>query len=361
MERTQCPNCRSSASCHPFYEVRGVPTNSCLLVDDRGRALDFPTGDIMLAVCGECGFIFNAAWDPDRTIYSDQYEETQGFSPTFNAFNRTIAEELISGYDIRGKTVLEIGCGKGEFLSLICKLGGNRGIGYDPSFVPDRQRSEQDIRFVREFFTGETRETAPDLLCCKMTLEHIAQPHRFLVSVRTVADRQDSVIFFQVPDVRRILKEGAFWDIYYEHCSYFSSISLNRLFTDTGSAVRRIWTGYDDQYLMTIANPANSGAEMPAHDEDSVAAVIRSCGGFAAAAVPQPCRVVKPAPRMGRRRAAHGSLGFRVESRRISDDARCARRDRARSRHQPLPRRQVSTGLWAENRRTGIPPRLPPR
>src|SRR4029077_13138324 len=253
-------------------------------VEDRARALDFPTGDIALAVCSGCGFIFNAAWDPERTIYSDQYEETQGFSPTFNAFNRAIAEELISSYDIRGKTVLEIGCGKGEFLSMICKLGGNRGIGYDPSFVPARQHSDQDIRFVRKFFPGNTKEIAPDLLCCKMTLEHIGQTHRFLSSVRSVANRKDSVIFFQVPDVGRILKEGAFWDVYYEHCSYFSAISLNRLFTDTGSAVRRIWTGYDDQYLRTIANPANSGAEMPAHDEDSVAAVIRSCGGFAAAA-----------------------------------------------------------------------------
>lgn len=285
MEKTRCPNCRSSACCHPFYEVRAVPTNSCLLVDDRRRALEFPTGDIMLAVCGECGFIFNASWDPNRTIYSDQYEETQGFSSTFNAFNRAIAEELIGSYDIRGKTVLEIGCGKGEFLSLICKLGGNRGIGYDPSFVPARQRSEQDIRFVREFFTAETRETAPDLLCCKMTLEHIAQPHDFLVSVRMVADRRDSVIFFQIPDARRILKEGAFWDIYYEHCSYFSAVSLKRLFTETGFAVRRIWTGYDDQYLMTVANPADCEADMSARDEDSVAAVIRSCGGFAAAAV----------------------------------------------------------------------------
>ena len=134
----------------------------------------------MLAVCSGCGFIFNAAWDPERTVYSDQYEETQGFSPTFNTFNRAIAEELVSSYDIRGKTVLEIGCGKGEFLSLICKLGGNRGIGYDPSFVPARQRSEQNIRFVREFFTEDTNEVAPDLLCCKMTLEHIGQTHRFL-------------------------------------------------------------------------------------------------------------------------------------------------------------------------------------
>jgi hypothetical protein len=90
---------------------------------------------------------------------------------------------------------------------------------------------------VREFFTEDTNEVAPDLLCCKMTLEHIGQTHRFLACVRSVANCKDSVIFFQVPDVARILREGAFWDIYYEHCSYFSAISLKRLFTRTGFAV----------------------------------------------------------------------------------------------------------------------------
>jgi len=283
LDITICPNCRSTGCCHPFYEVLGVPTNSCLLVEDRARALDFSTGDIVLAVCGGCGFIFNAAWDPRRTIYSDQYEETQGFSPTFNTFNRAIAEELVSSYDVRGKTVLEIGCGKGEFLSLICKLGGNHGIGYDPSFVPSRQRPEQDIRFVREFFTEDTREIAPDLLCCKMTLEHIGQTHRFLRSVHSVADRKDSVVFFQVPDVDRILKEGAYWDVYYEHCSYFGATSLKHLFTGAGFAVRRIWTGYDGQYLMIVASPAKYGSDVVPSDADGVAAIIRSSGSFAAA------------------------------------------------------------------------------
>lgn len=280
MEQVRCPNCSSLRGCHSFYEVTGIPTNSCLLIENRTRALDFPTGDIVLAVCTECGFIFNSAWDPARTVYSDQYEETQGFSPTFNAFNRAVAEELVDNYDIRGKTVLEIGCGKGEFLSLICGIGGNRGIGYDPSFVPARQHPGQDIRFVREFFTEETNEVAPDLLCCKMTLEHIGQTQRFLASVRSVASRKDSVIFFQVPDVSRILKEGAFWDVYYEHCSYFSTTSLGQLFTGTGFAVRRIWTGYDDQYLMVVGSPGEHGSDLTP-DED-VAAIIRLCDSFAA-------------------------------------------------------------------------------
>ena len=284
MDKTICPNCVSSGCCHSFYEVLCVPANSCLLVENRARALHFPTGDIVLAVCAGCGFIFNAAWDSDRTVYSDQYEETQGFSHTFNTFNRAIAEELVGSYDIRGKTVLEIGCGKGEFLSLICKLGGNRGIGYDPSFVPARQRWEQDIRFVREFFTENTNEIAPDLLCCKMTLEHIGQTHRFLTSVRAVANRKDSVIFFQVPDVDRILKEGAFWDVYYEHCSYLSATSLKKLFAVTGFSVQRIWTGYDGQYLMIVTNPTEHGSDVAPSDADSVAAIIRMCDSFAAAA-----------------------------------------------------------------------------
>ena len=284
MDKTRCPNCSSSAGCHSFYEVLSVPTNSCLLIDDRARALDFPTGDILLAVCNGCGFIFNAAWDAQLTVYSDQYEETQGFSPTFNTFNHAIAEELVSRYDIRGKTVLEIGCGKGEFLSLICKLGGNRGIGYDPSFVPARQRWEQDIRFVREFFTENTNEIAPDLLCCKMTLEHIGQTHRFLTSVRAVANRKDSVIFFQVPDVDRILKEGAFWDVYYEHCSYHSATSLKTLFVGTGFAVQKIWTGYGGQYLMILANPTDLVCHSTCNDEDAIASIFRLCSRFAASA-----------------------------------------------------------------------------
>jgi len=284
LDKTICPNCRSAGCCDPFYEVLRVPTNSCLLVDDRARALDFPTGDIVLAVCAGCGFIFNSAWDPQRTIYSDQYEETQGFSPTFNKFNHAIAEELVNSYDIRGKTVLEIGCGKGEFLSLICKLGGNRGIGYDPSFVPARQRTEQDIRFVREFFTENTKEIAPELLCCKMTLEHIGETHRFLGSVRSVVNRKHSFVFFQVPDINRILNEGAFWDVYYEHCSYFSAASLKHLFTRTGFVVQRIWTGYDDQYLMVVSSPAEHGSDATPGDAEGVAAIIRMSGSFATAA-----------------------------------------------------------------------------
>jgi hypothetical protein len=135
---------------------------------------------------------------------------------------------------------------------------------------------------VREFFTEDTNEVAPDLLCCKMTLEHIGQTHRFIESVRSVAHRKNSIIFFQVPDVDRILRECAFWDIYYEHCSYFSATSLRHLFVGTGFAVQKIWTGYDGQYLMIVTSPEEHEPDVTRGDTEGVAAIIRLSDSFAA-------------------------------------------------------------------------------
>jgi SAM-dependent methyltransferase len=273
-----CPNCDADRS-RIFDRVAAVPVNSCHLLADRRSALGLPRGDIDLAFCPDCGFIFNAAWKPDRTVYSDLYEETQGFSPTFKAFHRQLAEHLIARYDLVGKDVVEIGCGKGEFLSLICELGGNRGIGYDPSFIPARMRDRTtNVTFKREFFSETTTQTAPDLVCCKMTLEHIFHTRRFVHAVRRIAkpDRR-TVVFFQVPDVRRILSEAAFWDVYYEHCSYFSPHSLRHLFQNAGFEVVGISTGFDDQYLMIEARPtAIDAAPASTRDDHEVEELAHS-------------------------------------------------------------------------------------
>ena len=63
-------------------------------------------------------------------------------------------------------------------------------------------------------------------------------------------------MLFELPDVRRVLDEVAFWDVYYEHCSYFSAGSLARLFRATGFEVLDLALDYDDQYLLLEARPS---------------------------------------------------------------------------------------------------------
>lgn len=250
MTMIRCPNCDAAES-YIFHRVPNVPVNSCLLFADRGRAEGLARGDIDLAFCRNCAFVFNAAWQSGATVYTDLYEETQVFSPTFSAYQQKLAEDLIDRYDVFGKEIVEIGCGKGAFLTLLCELGGNSGVGYDPSFVPERSTAgKSNIVFKREYFSETTDQRAPDLVCCRMTLEHISETRRFIQSVRRITSpERGTIVFFQIPDVRRILAEGAFWDIYYEHCSYFCPASLERLFRSCSFDVLRMTGGFGDQYL----------------------------------------------------------------------------------------------------------------
>ncbi|GAG03126.1 unnamed protein product, partial [marine sediment metagenome] len=144
--------------------------------------MNFPKGDIALGFCNICGFIANVAFDPSLHEYSSRYEGTQGFSPTFNAFHRKLANHLIDRYDLYGKDIIEIGCGQGEFLTLLCELGGNRGVGFDPAYARGRNEcgDKNRVTFINNFYSEKYNNYRGDFICCKMTLEHIQQTADFV-------------------------------------------------------------------------------------------------------------------------------------------------------------------------------------
>ncbi len=253
-----CPSC-SATDLVPIYEATGIPAHSCLLMESRDEALAYPTGDLRLAWCGRCGFATNLAFDAGLNAYSTRYEEVQTFSPTFNAFAAELVTRLVEKRGIRGRNVIEIGCGKGEFLLELCERGDNRGVGIDPSFVPGRGEWNAGgrARFVNELYSAERHASIPaDAIVCRHTLEHIAPTREFVSTLRRgIGDREDTLVFFELPDQERVYEDLAFWDVYYEHCSYFTAGSLERLFLDCGFDVLDSWRGFGDQYLLIEAVP----------------------------------------------------------------------------------------------------------
>lgn len=256
-ELTNCPSC-GGVALRPFYQVSHVPVHSVLLLETRAKATAYPTGDINLAVCQDCGFITNIAFDGTKQEYSAPYEGTQSYSATFNAFHQRLAEGLIERYDLHNKEIIEIGCGQGEFLILLCELGQNRGIGFDPAYDNRRPAGIQSDRvtFIADFYSEAYTRYHADFVCCKMTLEHISETAEFVSRVRrSIGDRLETTVFFQVPNARYVLGDVAFWDVYYEHCSYFDANALTHLFERCGFQVLDTRTEYDDQYLVIEAKP----------------------------------------------------------------------------------------------------------
>jgi SAM-dependent methyltransferase len=270
-----------------FYEVRQVPVHSVLLMATRHQALSYRRGDIRLALCESCGFIGNVAFDPAVHEYTLGYEATQSFSPTFNHFHTQMAQRLVDRYQLHNKHLIEIGCGQGEFLILLSELGNNYGVGFDPAYDPARPRQFDPTRvqFVQDFYSEKYGEVQGDFICCKMTLEHIPNTADFVRTVRrSIGDRRETVVFFQVPNGAYIMRDIAFWDIYYEHCSYFSVGSLAYLFEQAGFDVLDVATQYGEQYLTIEARPAaTTPAPASATTEQAIAQIKREVGAFTAA------------------------------------------------------------------------------
>lgn len=282
MTRPSCPAC-GDGDIRTFHEQRSVPVNSCLLLDDRETAQAFPRGDLVLGFCRSCGFIYNQAFDPALSEYSSRYEETQGFSPRFRRFSQELARTWVDRHGLAGRTVLEIGCGKGEFLVDMVDAGAGHGIGIDPSFRADRMdaTSAAHIEFIADFYSDDYAHlaTGADAIACRHTLEHLAPVSQFMRMLRRSIGERNTTVLFELPDIARVLEEVAFWDVYYEHCSYFSLGSLARLFRSNGFDVTSLGLGYGDQYLL-IDSVAGSGAGERLPGEDDLDRLERAVDHF---------------------------------------------------------------------------------
>jgi SAM-dependent methyltransferase len=259
-----CPSCGSAGM--TFYELDDVPVHQVKLVRSRSEALNGPKGDIRMAFCPGCGFVWNAAFDVERMQYEEDYESTQAVSPTFNRFHDRLARDLIERFDLHGKKIVELGCGQGEFITMLAEYGGNRGYGFD-RVIRDETGGDR-VEFVKDFYGPRYSELHPDFVACKMTLEHVHNTGKFIRDLRaTVGDRPETVVFFMIPEVTRILDLAAFWDVYYEHCSYFSPGSLARTFRRAGLDPIEVWTDYADQYVLIAARPGHGDGPVLANEE----------------------------------------------------------------------------------------------
>jgi SAM-dependent methyltransferase len=268
-ESAVCPSC-GITGLDVFFEQDGVPVHSCRLLPTRDEALAFPRGTIRLAFCRACGFITNTAYDVSLQDYGLSYEETQGFSERFRGFARALAERWVERYGLAGKDVVEIGCGKGEFLLLLCELGARSGLGIDPSVVEERVTgiAADRVTFLKELYGPRHADLPADAVVCRHTLEHIEPVGELVELVReAVGRRPGSVALFELPDVGRVLRECAFWDVYYEHCSYFSPGSLARLFRRNRFDVVELELDYDDQYILLGARAGEGRSLAPELEE----------------------------------------------------------------------------------------------
>lgn len=251
---TRCPICRQGMEA--VVHAGWLPAHVGVLWRSQEEARSCVRGQVGLGWCPPCGFVGNPYFDPGLLDYEQEYDNALHHSGIFRAFERTLAAQLVARHDLDGGVFLEIGCGDGHFLGLLTTLGAGRGYGYDPSYRTGAldPPTEDRVSISAERFDPATDPPSFDLACLRQVLEHLEDPVPLLAGLGEVGGPR-SVVYADVPHGARMLRDGATWELMYEHFAYFTPASLTRLFEAAGLAPLDVRAEFDGQFLGIDARP----------------------------------------------------------------------------------------------------------
>jgi SAM-dependent methyltransferase len=219
--------------------------------DSAAKALRVPRRDLRLAQCLNCGLIFNTAFDAAAMPYDGNYENRQCFSPAFQQHLHALADELIARHGLRNGRILEVGCGKGDFLKLLCRRAHAVGVGYDTSYDGSLSALQGRVRFHRCYLAARDILTPFDTVICRHVVEHVGGIGMFLEELRGVAAAAgNSVTIIETPAFEWVARHGCFWDIFHEHCNYFTQACLAHLCERAGFVVAQQRLVFGGQYQL---------------------------------------------------------------------------------------------------------------
>ncbi len=258
--RDRCVVC-GSEELEPFFRAADIPVSCHIPCSSVEQAIAIPKTSIQLVYCDNCQHIYNADYRPELINYSLGYENALHHSPRFQSYLTELGERLIGKDDIRGSQIVGVGSGDGFFLDMLCRMGKNYAIGFDPA-APQRS-AFPSVRFVRDWYSDTYSDVDARLVICQHVLEHSEEPIAMLTAIRKALHaRCKGLLYLEVPNALFMIREHAIWDVS-EHCSYFTPRSLWWALAAADFRVEALKEPFDGQYLSADASPGADQGKAP--------------------------------------------------------------------------------------------------
>lgn len=233
-----------------FIEFDKYPKTISFLFDDEEQAKKDFTG-ISFVKCDYCHHV-QISKDMPQEFYSD-YVMTVSHSDKMYDFQVEQAEFFIKKFNLKNKTVLEVGCGDGNFLSLL-KERNVTVWGNEPS-APFRKLALNRKLEVDELFVNENyfHPNAPfDAVVSREVMEHVPAPVEFLKNIRKIL-KPEGCVLIEVPNFEKALKDLRYYDMFPDHLSYFTRESLTAAMLISGFKNVEIFYGMDEEFIYATA------------------------------------------------------------------------------------------------------------
>ena len=196
--------------------------------------------DLKLMFCDECKLVqTDSLINPDVAFKNYRYLSSVSLSKHFNE----VAVDLNNKYDIKGKSILEIGCNDGVLLEPLSKFGAVVD-GVDPSEIPVKIAKNKGLNIFNKFFNYENFKQNSfmnkyDFVLANNSFAHIIDIKSVVKGIKHVL-KKDGLFIFEVHYLGNLIKEMQWDNIYHEHIYYYSITSLQNLLKQYGISIKKV-------------------------------------------------------------------------------------------------------------------------
>ena len=245
----KCRACGGSLFTEPLISFKNLPSSAQGMPSSEELNNDAPI-DLDLMQCSCCGLI---QFTCEPVSYYKNVIRSTGFSSTMKAVRRKEYTEYIDKYSLADKKILEVGCGRGEYLELLSECNVKAyGLENDPELCKDATAKNLTV------FTGHMDHDnlilpqAPfDAFVCFNFLEHQPDPSAFLRGIYSNLS-SDGVGLITVPDFDFIKRGGGFYEFIRDHIVYYTQDTFRFVLERNGFEVLHIGESNGDTLIAEV-------------------------------------------------------------------------------------------------------------
>jgi SAM-dependent methyltransferase len=225
---------------HTFVDLGISPlANSYLKPEDLDRME--PHYPLCVYVCDACYLVQLPVFESPENIFGD-YAYFSSFSESWLKHAEAYTELMMERFGLNQKSqIIEIASNDGYLLQYF-KKREIPVLGIEPAQNVAKAAQEAGIPTLIEFFGIDLAKEliaegkGSDLLVGNNVLAHVPGLNDFVRAMKMVL-KHKGVITMEFPHLMRLMEENQFDTIYHEHFSYFSLITVEKVFAKQGLCI----------------------------------------------------------------------------------------------------------------------------
>jgi hypothetical protein len=235
MTTASCRFCGASLDT-VFADLGMTPLANSYLRPEQANAME-PFYPLRALVCGSCLLVQLEEFETPESIFSD-YAYFSSYSTSWLAHAQRYAEQMIERWGLDATSqVVELASNDGYLLQYFVARG-IPVLGVEPAANVAEVAEQKGIPTRVVFFGVETArslatELRADLLVGNNVLAHVPDLNDF-VGGMSVLLADEGVLTMEFPHLLRLIEDNQFDTIYHEHFSYFSFLTVRKVFEAHG-------------------------------------------------------------------------------------------------------------------------------